>query len=144
MRKEASFAATTKKRGRTAGIPVLGLMLAVLVAIVAYFAAPPLLDFLSEQFPEFGSQLNSWPTQKPNEWMPDNLPDYVAGLALWLIIMGLAMFVVSAAIGRDPEREAWKFMGPPPADKKKVAKQLKKDLKIAKQREREMRKRKKA
>lgn len=138
MRKEASFGTTTRKYQRTRGIPALGLALAVLLGIVSYFAAPLLLDFVGEQVPDFGSQVDNWATEKPYDWLPDATPDYLAGAALWLILMGVAMFVASAAAGRDPEREGWQHMGPPPANKKKVAKQLKKDLKIAQQREREM------
>ncbi len=138
MRKEASFGTTTRKYRRTPGIPLLGLMLAVLLGIVSYFAAPALLDFAGEQVPDFGSQIDDWAVEKPFDWLPDALPDYLAGLALWLIMMGGAMFLASAAVGPDPEREGWEHMGPPPANKKKVAKQLKKDLKIAQQREREM------
>jgi hypothetical protein len=50
------------------------------------------------------------------------------------------MLLVSAMlIGTDPERESWKEMGTSPADKKAMLKQLKKDLKEAKKRERLMR-----
>jgi len=138
MRKEASFGTTTRKYRRTPGIPVLGVLLGVLLGIVSYFAAPALLDFVGEQAPKFGSQVDDWPTEKPYEWLPDATPDYLAGAALWLTMMGVAMFVASAAAGRDPEREGWEHMGPPPANRKKVARQLKTDLKIAQQREREM------
>jgi hypothetical protein len=47
--------------------------------------------------------------------------------------MALSMFVVAAALfGTDPEKEAWKNMGPSPANKKATIKQMKKDLKVAK------------
>jgi hypothetical protein len=148
MRKEASFGTTTRRRQRTPGIPLLGLMLAVLLGIVSYFVAPALLDFVSDQVPDFGQQIDDWPGAKPYDWLPDALPDYLAGVALWLIMMGVAMFFASAMVGQDPEREGWQHMGPPPANKKKVLKQLRKDLKVAQQREREMereaKKRKKA
>jgi hypothetical protein len=144
MRKEASFGTTTRRRTRTRGIPVLGLMLAVLLGIVSYFAAPVLLDAAADQFPSFARQLDDWPVEKPYAFLPDNLPDYVAGAALWLVLMAVGMFVASAVVGRDPEREGWQNLGPPPANKKQVAKQLKKDLKAAQQRERDLKRRKKS
>ncbi len=123
---------TTKKRSR--GIPIIGLVLAVLLAVMSYFIAPVVLDMATNQFPDLKSQIDDFPNDKPMESLPDNTPEYVVAVALWLVLMGLFMFVASAAVGKDPERESWDQMGPSPADKKAMAKQLKKDLKEAKKR----------
>jgi hypothetical protein len=129
---------TKKKRSR--GVPILGLTLAVLLAVVSFFVAPVLLDMAKDQFPDFKSQIDSFPDDKPSESLPDNTPEYVVAAALWLILMGLFMFLAAVAVGSDPERESWSQMGPSPADKKGMAKQLKKDLKAAKKRDRERKK----
>jgi len=126
-----------RKKQRRRGIPILGLTLAVLLGVVSYFIAPVLLEMATDQFPDLKAQVDDFPNEKPMESLPDNTPEYVVAVAIWLILMGLLMFVAAGAVGTDPEREAWNQMGPAPANKKAVAKQLRKDLKAAKKRDRE-------
>jgi hypothetical protein len=113
-----------KKRGTRAFLPVLGLILAVLFAAVAYVVAPPLVDFIEGRSADIQVQFNDFRAE-----YGENVIDYIFTGLLWLVFLGLAVFLVSLAIGDDPEKEAFKYMGPPPADKKALAKAYKKELK---------------
>lgn len=123
-----------KKRRSRALLPVLGIMLAVCFGVVAYFVAPILVEFGEEQSPGLK---DSFDEIRANPDYPENSVDYIAAGLIWLVLMALTMFVAAAAIGEDPDKETWRLMGPPPADKDAVIKQLRKDLKAAKKRERQ-------
>ena len=145
---------TPKKVERRASrwLPIVGLTLAVLLAVTAYLIAFPLVDFGREQsdavdnaYRDLRKQFAGYPWYADSErYHGNNIVEILVGLMLWLVMMGLAMLVVGAATyGTDPERAAWKQMGPSPANKKAVVKQLKKDLKEAKRQERELKRKKK-
>ncbi len=123
-----------KKRRSRALLPVLGLMLAVCFGVVAYFVAPILIEFGEEQSPGLK---DSFDDIRANPDYPENSVDYIAAGLIWLVLMALTMFIAAAAVGEDPDKETWRLMGPPPADKDAVIKQLRKDLKAAKKRERQ-------
>lgn len=123
-----------KKRRSRALLPVLGLMLALCFGVVAYFVAPILIEFGEEQSPGLK---DSFDDIRANPDYPENSVDYIAAGLIWLVLMALTMFIAAAAIGEDPDKETWRLMGPPPADKDAVIKQLRKDLKAAKKRERQ-------
>jgi len=123
-----------KKRRSRALLPVLGLMLAVCFGVVAYFIAPILIEFGEEQSPGLK---DSFDDIRANPDYPENSVDYIAAGLIWLVLMALTMFIAAAAVGEDPDKETWRLMGPPPADKDAVIKQLRKDLKAAKKRERQ-------
>jgi hypothetical protein len=135
---------TPKKKRSKALLPIMGLSLAALLAVVSYVVAPVLLDTIVEQFPKNKTlqQIDDFEHHKPYEKLPDKTPQYVFAVALWLVAMGLAMFLVSTSVGEDPEKESWKHLGPSPANKKAIAKQLKKDLKEAKKRARQQKSKK--
>jgi hypothetical protein len=61
-------------------------------------------------------------------------------------MLGISALVVSAFIGEDPDKEAFKHMGPSPANKKAMAKeyrrQLKEREKLARQKKSQLKKRK--
>ena len=77
---------------------------------------------------------------RANPDFPEHSVEYIAGALVWLVLMALSMFVVAAVIGEDPDKETWRLLGPPPANKDAVIKQLRKDLKEAKKRERQRKK----
>lgn len=113
-----------KKRGTKAFLPILGLILALLFALVAYFAAPPVVDFIEGRSAKIEAQFNDLRID-----YGDNIIDYVFAGLIWLVLLGLAVFLVSLMIGDDPDRESFKYMGPPPADKKAMAKYYKREIK---------------
>ena len=118
-------------------LPVMGLSLAVLLGLVSYLAAPALLQFGEEQSTDLKDQLDDFRNDPDFDNLPDETPEYILMVVMWLITMGLAMFLVSAAIGTDPEKTTQQMMGPSPANKEAVIKQLKRDLKESKKRARQ-------
>ncbi len=139
------YAPKEKKRNR-AFLPILGLALAILLGAVAYGVSVPLVKYSEEQSPKLSQQFDELRANFDNySWYVNNekyhkgrVVEILTAFVLWFVMMSVVMLIVSAAIyGTDPERESWKNLGPSPADKKKVAKQLKKDLKEAKRRERQ-------
>ena len=140
-----------KKSGRRRWLPIMGLTLAVLLAIVSYVVAFPLVEFGRDQNPKIDNAVRdlretfdgySWYAENA-QYHGNNIAEFIVAAVLWFVLMGLSMFVASlATYGTDPEREAWEKLGPSPANKKAVIKQLKKDLKEAKKRERQYKKKK--
>jgi amino acid transporter len=128
-----------KKRGTRAFLPILGLILAVLFAVVAYFAAPPVVDGLEGRDQKIATQFDDFRAK-----YGENVIDYIFAGLIWLFLLGLGVYLVSATIGDDPEKEAFKYMGPPPADKKAMVKAYKRELKErqkrAKQRQAQLKK----
>jgi hypothetical protein len=138
---------TTKKKAPK-GLPILGLLLAVALLAFSYGVSFPLVKLAEDHsttvhnaFDDLRQKFEEYPWYRNNEQYHGNhIVEIIATLVLWFVTMGLAMLLVSAMlIGTDPERESWKEMGTSPADKKAMLKQLKKDLKEAKKRERLMR-----
>jgi hypothetical protein len=139
------------KKKRPRGLPILGLLLAVSLAAVAYGIAIPLVQFAEDQSETVKDQFDDLRNQfEQREWYQNsekyhsnNIVEIITAVLLWFVMMGISMFVVSAAlVGTDPERESWKYLPPSPADKKAMVKQLRRDMKEAKRREREMKKKK--
>lgn len=133
-------------------LPIVGLTLAVVLAVAAYLVAFPLVEFGREQSESVDSAYGDLRRQLAGyQWYADseryhgnNGIEMLVGLMLWLVMMGLAMLTVGVATyGTDPERAAWKQMGPSPANRKAVVKQLKKDLKEARRQQRELKRKKK-
>ncbi len=136
-----SVAHVPKRKRSRALLPVLGILLAVCLAGVAYVAAPQLVKFgedqntrLARQFAEFRFDYG------------ENSLDYIAAGLLWLVMLGISALVVSAFVGEDPDKEAFKHMGPSPANKKAMAKEYKRQLKerekLARQKKAQLKKRK--
>lgn len=130
-----------KKRRSRALLPLMGLLLAICFGLVAYGVAPILVEF-GEEHNE--GLKNSFDEIRNNPDYPENSVNYVTGALVWLVLMALSMFVVAAVIGEDPDKETWRLLGPSPANKDAVIKQLRKDIKEAKKRERQRKKRSKA
>jgi hypothetical protein len=125
-------------------LPLMGLLFAVLLAGMAYGLSPLALKAVGSFNEEWDQKL--YATDDPAT-LQDESQDYDARYRylfmgiIWLALMGMGMTLVSAAsTGTDPEKEAWKQMGAPPANKKAQLKQLKRDLKAAKKRSRQKQK----
>ena len=130
----------------TKGLPILGLLLAVALLAFSYGVSFPLVKFAENQsstvhnaFDDLRQKFEEYPWYRNSEQYHGNhVVEIIAALVLWFVTMGLAMLLVSALlVGTDPEKEAWKQLGPSPANKKAMVKQLKKDLKAAKKREKQ-------
>jgi hypothetical protein len=119
-------------KSNTKTLAVMGFTLAVLLGVVAYFTAPALIDFGASQ----NSNLEETFTNIEDEFGAQVL-DYIAAGLLWLLLFIIFMLVAAAMTGPDPERESLKQMGPSPANKKAMVKQLKKDLRKAKRQARQ-------
>jgi hypothetical protein len=97
-----------KIRRKSSLLPAMGLVLAVCVAVIAYFAAPLLVELLRENVGAFNARVGN----------PAEIVDTPAGaitrlrlielgmvVVLWLALYGLSMIVVTSALGEDPEDE---------------------------------------
>ncbi|MBN1680631.1 MAG: hypothetical protein JW966_10085 [Anaerolineae bacterium] len=126
-----------KKKKKSSGmLPVLGLVLAILLGVVAVIVGP----LVVEQLVKYDNNNNGNLERQFNDFDADYDPitvDYVVSGLLWLTMLALMMFVAAVFVGEDPEHEAVKTLGPSPANKKAVAKALRRDLREAKRRERE-------
>lgn len=132
--------------------PIAGLLLALAVAVFAYFISFPLVDFGREHSETIDQSYRdlreyfgrySWYTAS-ERYHGNNVVEIVVAVVLWLIIMGLGMLIVGiAAYGTDPERKVLKEMIASPANKKAYVRQLKRELKELKQQERELKRQRK-
>lgn len=132
--------------------PIMGLSLAIAVAVFAYFISFPLVEFgrqrsetIDRAYHDLRDYFERYQWYAKNaRYHGNNVVEILVAAVLWLIIMGLGMLVVGmAAYGTDPERKVVKQMGPSPANRKAVVKQLKKDLKKLKEQERELKRQRK-
>lgn len=122
-----------KREGFRAGAPILGLILAIALAAVAFGISVPLVKYLEGEYPDIENQFvdlrNNFDADDP---MHDYIVEIVIAGLLWFVLLGFAMFIASAAMGTNPEKEVWKDMPPSPANKKGTIKMMKKDLREAK------------
>jgi beta-lactamase regulating signal transducer with metallopeptidase domain len=141
-----------EKKTRRRGIPILGLILAIALMGVAYGISFPLVKFAEQQsdsvktqFDDLRQEFASKPWYQNSEDIHgNNIVEIITAVFLWFIMMGIAMFAVSAAlVGTDTERETLRSMPPSPANKKAIVKQMKKDLKDAKRRAKEQERKRK-
>ncbi len=136
------MSSSSKGEGKKKGnpwLPIMGLALAGLLGVTAYFLAPALLDFGVEQSATLRRQVRQF--ERDPGGLPEKSFEYVTALFLWLIFMAVLMFIAALAVGPDPEKEAVQTLPPSPSDKKAVAKDLRRQIKAAKKRERERQKR---
>ncbi|GAB4412728.1 MAG: hypothetical protein Kow00106_07460 [Anaerolineae bacterium] len=141
----------TQQRHSRRWVPVVGLSLAVAVAIFAYFISFPLVEFgrersetVDQSYHDLRAYFERYQWYRANEsYHGNNVVEILVAVVLWLIIMGLGMLIVGVAAGTDPERKVLKEMGPSPANKKAYVKQLKRDLKELKRQERELKRQRK-
>ena len=141
-----------EKKTKRRGVPILVLVLAIALAGVDYGISFPLVQFgeqqsdtLKTQFDNLRQEFASKPWYQDSENIHgNNIVEIIAAVFLWFVMMGVAMFAVSAAlVGTDAEREALKDMPPSPANKQAMVKQMKKDLKDAQRRAKEQERKKK-
>ncbi len=141
-----------KKKSARRGLPILGLVFAIAVGALSYGISSPLVKFGEERNPKLNTSIDNLRTNlEARQWYVNSEKyhknkgvEIITAIVLWFVMMALAMFVVAAALfGTDPEKEAWRSMGPSPANKKATIKQMKKDLKAAKQLAKEQQQKKK-
>lgn len=128
------------KRRRKALLPVMGLVFAALLVVVAYGLAPIALETIGSFNDEWNAKIrvNSDPDgELQTEFI------YLMTLVVWLALLGLSMAIAAAAIGKDPEKESLKDMSASPANRDALIKQMKRDLRDAKRRARKQGKPKK-
>lgn len=82
----------TNERKPNAFMPVMGLTIGVCFAVMAYFAAPFIIDILQDNFAEFEAK-----TANVEEM---TLRLTIAG-AMWFVLFSLAMFLVAMVAGDD-------------------------------------------
>lgn len=122
---------------RKAFLPVMGLIFAALLIAIAYVLAPFALEGLGSIQDDWGRKIRV--NEDPDgEFVQEYL--YLMAGMLWLVLMGFSMVIVAAAAGQDPERESLQQMSASPANKKAMAKQLKRELRDAKRRARQQKK----
>lgn len=138
-----------KRRVGKALLPVMGLLLAVALAGVAYGLSFPLVAFAEDQDEDLKKEFDSFREDMLNRdnyediemFKPENAVEYIVAGVLWILLFGLASFVFAAAVGKDEESKSAVEMGPSPANRKASIKQMKKDLREAKKRDRERKRR---
>lgn len=121
-----------KKRRKKGLIPLLGLVLAIMLGIIAYVVAPYGVGLLEDQSGDIARQLAQFRVD-----YGERAPDYVAAFLLWIVMLAILAFAAAATIGEDPEKEVFKYMSPSPADRDKQVKRLRRELKDAKRRDKE-------
>jgi len=120
------------KRRRRGLRPLLGFFLAIALGVIAYVAAPYLVDFAESQSASVAGRFAQFRVE-----FGQNTPEYVMAFLLWIAMLAIVAFVAAANVGEDPEKEAFKYMGPSPADRDAQVKLLRRELKKAKQREKQ-------
>lgn len=122
-----------KKSTRRGLLPLIGLIFALLLGVVAFFLAPPLLEFAEGQSPKFESQFNQFRADYGEKTI-----EYIAAGFLWLVLLGLTMFFAALFTGGNPDKVIYKQMGPSPTDKKAMYKAQKKRLKELQQKKKQL------
>ena len=90
--------ASTERRPH-ALLPIMGLVVAIAIGIVAYFLSPILLDIIRDQM-----GVQSYERRLGR--VDDDTLRYIFSGLLWLILFSICMMIVAVAIGEDPEEEA--------------------------------------
>lgn len=78
-------------------LPVMGLVIAVCLGVLAYFLSPIVIDLIEKQVGEYEFNQRVGNSRQYLE--------YAFAAFIWLVLFALAMAIVSAAIGEDPEEE---------------------------------------
>ncbi|MCI0714106.1 MAG: hypothetical protein L0154_28375 [Chloroflexi bacterium] len=79
------------KRKTNPYLPVIGLLLAVIFGVIAYFVAPSLVDILVENFSSIESRL-----QEENG---ERNITIAAAVAIWLVLMSVYVILITIASG---------------------------------------------
>lgn len=127
----------TRRKGL---LPVMGLIFAGLLVVVAYGVAPIALEAIGSFKADWDAKIrvNSDPSgELQTEFI------YLMTLIVWLALMGLSMAIAAVAVGKDPTKESFKDIAVSPANRDALIKQMKRDLRDAKRRARKQGKLKK-
>lgn len=81
--------------------PVMGLILAVAVGVVAYFVAPMVIDQLQENFTQFDEALIEEDEVIGEQSSNEALITYATTGFIWFVIFSILMLLVSGIAGRD-------------------------------------------
>lgn len=103
-----------KKSAHRGLLPVIGITLAVLLAVVAYFLAPALIDFGSSQNARLGNRFDEF-----DRSYGEGTFRYVVAALLWLVLLAVSSLIVAMFVGKDPQKDALNAVGPPPLAKNK-------------------------
>ena len=103
---------TQNKRKPNQFLPIMGLLIALCVGVIAYFGAPLLVDVVKDQVD----------LETRRRMVEDEQYLTIAfGVIIWLVSFSLLMVVVSAAFVEDPDNEE-RLLRPPPGSSPKELK----------------------
>jgi hypothetical protein len=139
-------ASSGKEKRFKAGLPILGLILAIALAALSFGIAKAGIPILEEQKPSVEKQFNDLRNEfEADSFLHENIVELIFAGMIWFALMAVSMFVVSASLlGTSPDKEVWEYMPVSPADKKGLIKQMKKDLRDAKKKARAQKRQKKS
>jgi hypothetical protein len=139
-------AASGKDKQFKAGLPILGLILAIALAALSFGIAKAGVPIIEEQKPSVEQQFNDLRNEfEADSFLHENIVELVFAGMIWLALMAVSMFVVSASmLGTSPDKEVWEHLPVSPADKKGMIKQMKRDLRDAKKKARTQKRQKKS
>jgi hypothetical protein len=129
--------AKKERKASKALLPLIGIILAVLFGVVAYLIAPGVLDFTEKNGDKLWVKVRENEPHKLSQQLDDfreerengeDILHYATAGLLWLVLVGGSALLVSAFVGEDPAKEALKYMGPHPSDKKAIAKAQRREL----------------
>lgn len=120
-----------EKASRHGLLPVMGLVLALCFAGIAYFSAPPLIAFIQEQTGKaaFNQRIGG----------EENLQmlEIAFSIIIWFILLSVSMMIVAILVGEDPDEED-RILQPRLGDKKKTKKYFKDMDKMEKRRAKQL------
>lgn len=121
------------ERKKNPFMPVIGLLLAFVVAIIAYFASPYAVNlaenvYESQTNQNFDRRLGANPGSLEAERRRDQL-EIAFAVLIWFTVYAVLMFVLAAAIGEDPATEE-RLVTPRLGDKKATKKFFKEQDKL--------------
>jgi len=108
-------------------LPAMGFVIAVALAVVAWFAAPELIA-LGKNNADINKELTGMTLQEQEYF------EYAVAAFLWLALFGISMLFVSMAIGEDPQDEQLILRPREDASPKEVKAYLKKVKKMEERR----------
>lgn len=126
---------TAEKKRNRAMLPLIGFLFAFLLAVLAYLAAPTVVDIAKEQSSDIARQFN----ELEADYGETNFNALVAFL-MWLVMLALSAFVVAVFVGRDPEVASFRELPPSPANRKQHKRDLKRRLRQVEQQQKKLKK----
>lgn len=94
-----TYAPIKKKRRVNPLLPVLGILMAIAVAVIAYILVPYIVD----QWPALNRIITSG--QNIHVLWPPSRERIIFTVVMWAVVFGAFMFVVALMVGRHPDEE---------------------------------------